>query len=853
MDRTNRFHRMSGTYTRVESMSDRDLSSDWRASSNYSGSRRPQEIELEEQPSSRERPGLDPLANAKYSSVETAVEVPAEDHIKSSSYGLLNNSTLENAHQSTRPGSGWWQGQMLVDRSLMIMANTILSLALVMIVICLALTPKFRKHVGWSSSTTSIAIFSGSETQIKNLSEGIKFVINIAATVILSASNTYQQLLTSLTIKDLKFVLTHFGDSRVGTNSPFAIKHKRSGHAKAWCGWIFLVATSMPIHLLANSVVGVAYYPENTVFEPTKPTPDKYNMTADEYSYNRMLFNPDDNAWVDFRIGAKYRDIYLRNPPVSSDDTNTWPYVGSCGNLRQDLLDTAPNPFNESANKCGKIVVRRIYYDKDACGALFGKLKNYDEAESEYLDSACWKYLKEWQYTASMALENRTCPGLSIKDQCTGSDIGYVASEEEACKSYKLVVRLLAALILAACTSAKAIYMVASNMRSRSKVKSHCLTFGDVIVAAVLEDIRIPSECLVNGGDFHRRTVSHTCHKHCEKGIVTSATGDEIGHCQKCKKSNIINNMPDLPWPTLATKSKKSLIANFGQTAVTQMLTLSFASTGMLVASIFVGLGFQSTYRLPFCAGWTTFTKASTRPMLITSFGGSFKSGLGPEMSAFAVSNGAQLIYSMLYLLLLYNISLICMEYEWGNYEKKRKRLRCTIVKSENFEQSYLLQMPAKIMLPIVAYSTTMHWLLGLAIYADETVMASDSRQDSVYKVVTVPSALWGSFALMLVMTFACGWAFTYSREGYIPQMFGSMRAVCSAASELNDFPREGIMWGDLTGKPPDEIKGAWRHAGLSSGPVDTVIPNELYAGRHGEPHDYPEEAHEALARKKNV
>lgn len=60
-----------------------------------------------------------------------------------------------------------------------------------------------------------------------------------------------------------------------------------------------------------------------------------------------------------------------------------------------------------------------------------------------------------------------------------------------------------------------------------------------------------------------------------------------------------------------------------------------------------------------------------------------------------------------------------------------------------------------------------------------------------------MPSALWGSCALMMGMTVGCWWAFTYSREGYIPQMFGSIRAVCSAVSELTDFPVGGIMWGD--------------------------------------------------------
>lgn len=49
----------------------------------------------------------------------------------------------------------------------------------------------------------------------------------------------------------------------------------------------------------------------------------------------------------------------------------------------------------------------------------------------------------------------------------------------------------------------------------------------------------------------------------------------------------------------------------------------------------------------------------------------------------------------------------------------------------------------------------------------------------------------------MLAMTVTCWWAFTYKREGFMPQMYGSIRACCAATTDLRDFPREGIQWGD--------------------------------------------------------
>jgi hypothetical protein len=85
-------------------------------------------------------------------------------------------------------------------------------------------------------------------------------------------------------------------------------------------------------------------------------------------------------------------------------------------------------------------------------------------------------------------------------------------------------------------------------------------------------------------------------------------------------------------------------------------------------------------------------------------------------------SNGAQFIYSLLYLLLIYNITLISQEYDWGTLEHRRKRLRCTIVKGESFKQDYLLQLPKKILFPVMTYSTVTHWMLGEALQTQEAV-----------------------------------------------------------------------------------------------------------------------------------
>lgn len=98
-------------------------------------------------------------------------------------------------------------------------------------------------------------------------------------------------------------------------------------------------------------------------------------------------------------------------------------------------------------------------------------------------------------------------------------------------------------------------------------------------------------------------------------------------------------------------------------------------------------------------------------------------------------------------------------------------------------------------------------------------------------------------------MTGVCWWAYTYKREGFIPQMFGSIRTLCAATSSLDDFPAAGVQWGDLG------MNKQFRHAGLSAENAEKIVPNELYAGigtvlEGKTERSYIEEKSEALLRK---
>ena len=371
-----------------------------------------------------------------------------------------------------------------------------------------------------------------------------------------------------------------------------------------------------------------------------------------------------------------------------------------------------------------------VSYTSAACDA-YAHITDFDSMKNEL----------DWSYGQPGATQTTATGNCSLM---TDVACDYSDEAETTCR---LTIRMSAALILAGCLVVKACYMIAVNVRGQDRKKTQCLTFGDVIIACVMDrSLSIKNECMVNAGEAYRRSTRHVCHKHCTSKQPTEC-GDELGHCQKCKKFNQFDRAVDLPQPTIATKYKKSLLTNLGSAALIQMILLSLSTFAMVGGSValvvFVAMAMQSfneycstppdqrgnddkDYQCPL----------GLKHFLSQTFGGfgGFDStasigNLPPnrassEIMAFAISNGAQLLYSLLYLLLIYNFTLISMEYDWGNMERQRMKLRTTLVRGPGFRQSYLLQLPKRVIYPMMVFSALMHWLLGQAISTTEIIWA---------------------------------------------------------------------------------------------------------------------------------
>ena len=206
--------------------------------------------------------------------------------------------------EPARVGRGIWKDQLLSDRSFRTMAMTMSALALGMIIL-IACNIKHivnRTNVG----STSVGGEPDSCKRVTHTNTACLLFINVCATMVLGMSNTYQQIVTSLKISDLRYALSKFGDSRVGTNSPLNIQHKEKGKKRAWAAWFLLIFTSMPVHFLANSLIGPSYtqeLPEVVEFNPVDLP--ELNVTSLRDLSGGFYINGDLSfpCWSAFRYG----------------------------------------------------------------------------------------------------------------------------------------------------------------------------------------------------------------------------------------------------------------------------------------------------------------------------------------------------------------------------------------------------------------------------------------------------------------------------------------------------------------------------------------------------------------------
>ncbi|KIK55855.1 hypothetical protein GYMLUDRAFT_174976, partial [Collybiopsis luxurians FD-317 M1] len=90
--------------------------------------------------------------------------------------------------------------------------------------------------------------------------------------------------------------------------------------------------------------------------------------------------------------------------------------------------------------------------------------------------------------------------------------------------------------------------------------------------------------------------------------------------------------------------------------------------------------------------------------------------GYGALIASVLVANSPQLIFSMIYIVFNSLCTTLFLAREWSSYANSRKPLRVSNPEGEQ-RSTYFLQISYRFGLPLMAYSTVLHWLVSQSIF----------------------------------------------------------------------------------------------------------------------------------------
>jgi hypothetical protein len=227
--------------------------------------------------------------------------------------------------------------------------------------------------------------------------------------------------------------------------------------------------TSLPVHFLANSLIGPSYtqeLPQQINFAPAYTVPEtnsNYTISfSSTYAGNNEKVSDDMSfpCWSAFRTGKAH---YAKSTAVLSNSAGTF--------------SASQKRFYATWNRMG------VHYIRNKCEQYRNDTGNSDDELDTLERSYTVSSYYNWQYGAG--------------DCKMGTDVFCVLDDPGEAKC-RLNVRMSAAFTLMACLVIKATYMCVVNLLNRGKLKEHCLTFGDVIVASASHP-----ELRVQGYVFH--------------------------------------------------------------------------------------------------------------------------------------------------------------------------------------------------------------------------------------------------------------------------------------------------------------------------------------------------------------
>ncbi|KAH7120280.1 hypothetical protein B0J13DRAFT_457311 [Dactylonectria estremocensis] len=196
--------------------------------------------------------------------------------------------------------------------------------------LCIAIPRVDRSATGGSEW----AFFTGDCKTAKRLSTWLHLAINILATMLLAAGNYTAQVLTAPTRHEIDLAHSQQQWLDVGVSS---LHNLRKISGKRVTAWMILVLSSVPIHLLYNSVIyletGVNYYSIypalwNDLIDPNhRYTDERYKTLRKSLDRFERLENQDCIAGYARKLISERSDVILIIDPLTPDNISDYTEV----------------------------------------------------------------------------------------------------------------------------------------------------------------------------------------------------------------------------------------------------------------------------------------------------------------------------------------------------------------------------------------------------------------------------------------------------------------------------------------------------------------------------------------------
>ncbi|KUJ10921.1 uncharacterized protein LY89DRAFT_655765 [Mollisia scopiformis] len=608
------------------------------------------------------------------------------------------------------------------------------------------------------------AIETSSCDGASRLSQGIHYVINILATILLAASNYYMQRLSSCTRSEIDRAHQRGSWADVGVSSVRNMRFMSWDRIVLW--WI-LVLSSLPIHLLYNSVA----------FETSGGNLYTTAVVSSSFiaSGNRQFVEPDSGDQVDFTnfknisnsdcikqysaaqvefSGASYLTSGGSVVAVSSDENIPSDVIFAFGSSSQNILwasnfTTSTQNFTSVFNDTNMIEAYNADTQQDITLGLLWVCRDSLDLDTFGVAEIAGCNLK--------SLESGILPWT-----INGFPISYCLADEQPMRcSVQFSTTILIVVVVS--NLLKVTCMLATIFRIQHRP---LITIGDAIASFVAsKDDTTSGRCLLSKKDV-------------QSGSYIRLEGTNESNRWKRQRNRWFRSVSWKRWSFL-----------------TILVSLTLGVSIYLLA-----LGVYNNTSQSYNTGLNQFGAGNS-----VSIGQvvSISDEQSPSVIKIVlIANAPQLLVSIAYFQLNAIMTAMLANAEWASFAFKRKPLRLSSPRGQQ-RSTYWLQLPYRYSIPLLAVMITLHWAISQSIFLVRMALFQDGEQLPDYGFTQLG---WTSGALMLsiilggVLYFTCVSMGVFMRYSPGLPLLGGCSLVISAACHAQPDDKNAelgpVQWG---------------------------------------------------------